>query len=282
MPSYIENKLENANNGQSNLCGVRRDSSSAVSFVIGARRNDFPWLTAFYYKENGFICGGTLVSTKIIVTAAHCVKDKQNIDVKSPEDSIFYLGKYKLNDLNEKDYVTAGVKQFIIHPSWDSFEERYIGDLAIVVIFKTIKFTNNIIPLCISSQRSSHEDIVDKSGLVAGWGLIENGTISEVPKFVSLPVVDDGKCLRSDEVFTKITSTTTFCVGDGSGRSPCNGDSGGAFAVKNDAENKYYFRGIISSGIRGSTYSCDNTKYAIFTDVAQYTDWIKSYITMYG
>ena len=41
--------------------------------------------------------------------------------------------------------------------------------------------------------------------------------------FVSLPVVDDVDCLRSDEAFTKITSSSTFCVGDGSGRSPCHG-----------------------------------------------------------
>ena len=60
------------------------------------------------------------------------------------------------------------------------------------------------------------------------------------------------------------------------------GDSGGAFAVKNDADSKYYFRGIVSSGVRGEIYSCDNTKYVVFTDVAQYTDWIKSYITAYG
>ncbi|KAL7034193.1 hypothetical protein ACKWTF_007889 [Chironomus riparius] len=131
-------------------------------------------------------------------------------------------------------------------------------------------------------QRNNHEDIVHKEGIVAGWGLTSNGTTSDVPMFVTLPVVDDGDCLRSDDAFIKITSSSTFCVGDGSGRSPCNGDSGGAFAVKNDADSKYYFRGIVSSGVRGIKYTCDNTKFAIFTDVAQYTDWIQSYITMYG
>ena len=53
--------------------------------------------------------------------------------------------------------------------------------------------------------------------------MTSNGTTSDVPMFVTLPVVDDGDCLRSDEAFTKITSRSTFCVGDGSGRSPCNG-----------------------------------------------------------
>ncbi|XP_070492030.1 serine protease gd-like, partial [Chironomus tepperi] len=218
----------------------------------------------------------------INVFAAHCVKNKEEFEEKSPEDSTFYLGKYKLNDLNEQDYVTAGVKEFIIHPSWNSLEEPYIGDIAIAVIYRTIKFTNNIIPLCLSPQKNNHEDIVDKTGLVAGWGITVNETISDVPIFVSLPVVDDEECLTSDEVFAKIKSNTTFCAGDGSGKSPCNGDAGGAFAMKNDADERFYFRGIVSSGFRLNTSSCDNNKYVLFTDVAQYTDWIKSYITMYG
>ena len=116
----------------------------------------------------------------------------------------------------------------------------------------------------------------------------------------SLPVVDDGTCLRSDENFSKITASSTFCVGDGTGRSPCNGelneifyknkinvkyftgDSGGAFAVRSEADSKYYFRGIVSSGIRSETRTCDNSKYAIFTDAAQYTDWIQHNIEIYG
>ncbi|XP_070492244.1 serine protease gd-like [Chironomus tepperi] len=215
------------------------------------------------------------------IFAAHCVKDKLDIEEKNPEDSTFYLGKYKINDLNEKDYVTAGVKEFKIHPSWNSLEESYTGDIAIAVIYRTIKFTNNIIPLCLPPQKNNHKDIVHKTGLIAGWGITEKKVISDAPMFVSLPVVDDEECLRSSGVFAKITSTTTFCVGDGSGRSPCNGDSGGAFAMKND-DGKYYFRGIVSAGIRGDSYSCDNTKYAIFTDVAQYTDWIKNHISMNG
>ena len=99
---------------------------------------------------------------------AHCVKDKQDIVIKTAESSTFYLGKYKLKDLDEKEYVSAGVKQFIIHPDWNSFEERYNGDLAIALLYRTIKFTNDIIPLCMPPQKNNHEDIVHKTGLVAG------------------------------------------------------------------------------------------------------------------
>ena len=70
--------------------------------------------------------------------------------------------------MNEKEYVSAGVREFIIHPSWNSFEQRYTGDLAIVLLYRTIKYTDDIIPLCMPPQRNNHEDIVNKQGLVAG------------------------------------------------------------------------------------------------------------------
>ena len=99
---------------------------------------------------------------------AHCVQDKQSIEIRSAEESTFYLGKYKLKDLDEKDYLNAGVRQFIIHPNWNPLEERYTGDISIAVIYRTIKFTNNIIPLCIWPQKNNHEDLVGKTGLIAG------------------------------------------------------------------------------------------------------------------
>ena len=107
-------------------------------------------------------------SINVYFFEAHCVKDKQSIETKSAESSTFYLGKYKLKDLDEKEYVSAGVRQFIIHPNWNPFEERYTGDLAIALLYRTIQFTNDIIPLCMPPQRNNHEDIVHKAGLVAG------------------------------------------------------------------------------------------------------------------
>lgn len=41
--------------------------------------------------------------------------------------------------------------------------------------------------------------------------------------YVSLPVVDDLTCVRERDIFAQITTKKTFCVGDKSGKSPCNG-----------------------------------------------------------
>lgn len=57
-----------------------------------------------------------------------------------------------------------------------------------------------------------------------GWGLTERGTISNLPMFISLPVVDDGECFRKNYALARISSKSTFCVGDASRSVPCQGN----------------------------------------------------------
>lgn len=40
----------------------------------------------------------------------------------------------------------------------------------------------------------------------------------------------------------------------------------------------WQIRGLVSVGLRGSR-NCDNSNYAIFTDVSKYTIWIKSILS---
>lgn len=58
------------------------------------------------------------------------------------------------------------------------------------------------------------------------------------------------------------------------------GDSGGAFAVK--VGDKYYLRGIVSAALLNLEGQCSRTDYVVFTDVSLYSNWINSYINVYG
>lgn len=51
--------------------------------------------------------------------------------------------------------------------------------------------------------------------------------------------------------------------------------------VKND--KKFYLRGVVSVALNDAELDlCDVKNYAMFTDVAQFTDWIQSFMQANG
>jgi secreted trypsin-like serine protease len=139
--------------------------------VLGGRpvsEKDYPWLVAHYYTNNGFICGGSLVSKRIVVTAAHCIWDKKSLLRRTELNSTYYLGKHQLSNLLETGSVKSKVQNFALHPSWDPQSDRYDADIAIAVLRETIVYTDRIIPICVWTGSVGHKDLIVKKGYIAG------------------------------------------------------------------------------------------------------------------
>lgn len=214
-----------------NQCGIPlQNLPESTGLVINGKpalKGQFPWLAAYYHngvRENGFICGGSLISSKAVLTAAHCIHNKHDTPKKA-EEALFYIGKHFINSFaNEKDFIVAPASSFIIHPDWNAFSSSYDADIAIATLSRTVQFTNFIKPICLWTYTNNYHDIVNKFGVIAGFGKTESSaSTSEKPYWTALPIVDEGTCLRSHNDFTRITSKRTFCVGSRDGRGPCNG-----------------------------------------------------------
>jgi Trypsin len=184
----------------------------------------------FVTSVSGFICRGSLVSTKLVVTAANCVQSKGGTPAaREAGKSSFYMGQHYLESLSiDQNTVVSSVTQFIIHPDWNTDDERYDADIAIAVLTKTILFSNFIKPICLWTSSSDSSDLVGKTGIVAGWKKTETSTgTSQIPKWTEIQVVDLLTCIRSNTVFNQGISDRIFCAGnrvDGSG--PCDRDHG--------------------------------------------------------
>jgi hypothetical protein len=203
-------------------CGVPQvDFPKSTSLIVRGKmalRGQFPWLAAYYHSDvesSGFICGGSLVSTKIVITAAHCINDKSDAtSIKQPEQAIIYLGRYNLRSENERGFLFSGATNFIIHPDWKPKAQSYDADIAAIVLLRKIQFTNFIQPLCLWDSTNNHADIINHEGIVAGYGKTQTSVLeSYVPYWSDLPVVDDRTCFESDSVFVNLTSRRTFCGG---------------------------------------------------------------------
>lgn len=197
----------------------------------------------------GFICGGSLISRKLVVTAAHCIQRKGDYyeDRIKAEEILFHFGNRNLSTLdNEEGYVFSAVRDIFIHPDWSYQTQEYDADISIAVLTRTIVFNKFVKPICIWTATNSFKDLIEVAGVTTG-GL--SGDENKQPttarlKWAKIPVVSTETCLRSHSLFRSLTSERNFCAGESLLRisrvysissSLCTGDSGNVPHEKSEA-----------------------------------------------
>lgn len=275
----VETSTHYINSYDNDICGtVVPKANPLVVHGNSAQHAQFPWHGALYRSsvtELRYLCGSTLISTRLILTAAHCValeKSRRPIDADS---LLIYLGKTNLKKWNgpEQD---AKVERIHIHPDYNY--ERFFADVALLRLKSDVKYDNFVRPACLWSFDEDYKVLINKIGFVPGWGYNERGLVSEELSFAQMPVVAHETCIWSNrDFFSKVTSNTSYCAGFRNGTSVCNGDSGGGMVFKQS--NRWYLRGIVSvSAALQDKITCDPNHFAVFTDVAKFLRWIKSYM----
>ncbi|GBP38295.1 Limulus clotting factor C [Eumeta japonica] len=127
------------------------------------------------------------------------------------------------------------------------------------------------------------QSLIDLYANVVGFGLTENGTLSNVLKHTTVKIQSDATCLLSDTVYQKLLNEFNFCAGNGpnSNANPCNGDSGGGLVIEYDfgGSKHWVIQGITSvAKSRPSTNQCDPTQYVVYTAVTPYYQWIMGHL----
>lgn len=122
---------------QNAQCGL---GNTVTAFVFGGdevMRGEFPWLTAIYVKSAGlrFLCGGSLVSSRTVVSAGHCFK----IGSITANRLVVNLGRHNLEDFSEQGFVTREIENLIVHPEYNSnlFPD---ADLALLQLKQPVQY----------------------------------------------------------------------------------------------------------------------------------------------
>ncbi|XP_037913354.1 serine protease SSP1-like isoform X2 [Hermetia illucens] len=279
VPVNVGNRRPTVNVGNQRpttlSCGKRIILGNAlITNGSPSKRGDWPWHAAIYHVDLGswqYKCGGTLISSRIILTAGHCVTEDRNQIVA--ERIVVRLGQFQLiGDSNIQEF---RVYKVIRHEDYSPSNLK--NDIAIIKLGTEVAFNEYIQPACLWDKSSIDlSAIVNKEGYVVGFGFNEEELLSNVLSQAILPVVSFSTCLESNRAyFGDVLTDKNFCAGYRNGTSVCNGDSGGGMFFK--IKDIYRLRGIVSQSVaRDDKKLCDPKHYAVFTDCAQYLDWIES------
>ncbi|KAM4587301.1 elastase-1-like [Odontesthes bonariensis] len=234
--------------------------------VVGggmAEPNSWPWQVSLQYLSGSnyyHICGGSLIRSGWVMTAAHCVDSRKTWRV--------VLGEHDLNNNYGTEQV-IGVSHVYIHPNWNSNNVAYGYDVALLKLSSdaTLNSYVQLASLPPSGQILPHNNLC----YVTGWGSTYTGSgLSQLLKQAYLPLVDHKTCSSSG--WWGSTVKTTMVCGGGGAEAGCNGDSGGPLNCQ--VNGKYYVHGIASfvSGMGCNTPK----KPTVFTRVSAYIDWMNS------
>jgi len=233
-------------------CGIPNAQPNKIVGGVEATPHEFPWQVGLFF--DGYFCGGTIISEKYILTAAHCADGVYSHEV--------VIGAHEIRDSSNTIINAYGPT---VHPEWDSFSLS--NDLAILELETEIdwaEFGDNASPNCLASSG----DFSGQTALVSGWGLDSDSasSISPVLRKVEAPVMSQSEC----ESYWGNLNEGIVCINTEGGHSSCNGDSGGPLSIPGSV---YEQIGIVSFG---SAAGCEIGAPAGFSEVAKYIDWISS------
>ncbi|XP_068253997.1 ovochymase-2 isoform X4 [Nyctibius grandis] len=265
-------------------CGQKVQETKPWSYlnlftrIVGGnqvKQGSHPWQVSLKRRQKHF-CGGTIVSAQWVVTAAHCILDRNLLQYLNVT-----AGEHDLR-IRENGEQTLSVKYAIKHPNFDPRRPMNY-DIALLKLDGAFNFSSSVLPACLPDPGEKFEP-----GYICtacGWGrLNENGVLPQVLYEVNLPILNSKECSRALSTLKKpIQDDTIMCAGfpDG-GKDACQGDSGGPLLCRRK-HGAWTLAGVISWGMGCARGWISNEKKkhynrgspGIFTDLSAVLSWIQ-------
>ncbi|XP_058797006.1 phenoloxidase-activating factor 2 [Phymastichus coffea] len=263
-------------------CGQR--NPDGVGFrITGAKDNEaqfgeFPWMVAVLKEDdvgnngeplNVYQCGGALIHPKIVLTAAHCVFDK------NPSILKIRAGEWDTQTKNEVlPHQDRLVKSVITHEQYHKGALYY--DFGLLILVDPVDLNNENVGIVCLPEPTDNFDY--SRCFASGWGkdiFGKEGHYQVILKRVELPIVPNDQCqnaLRTTRLGKYFQLHSSFiCAGGEAGKDTCKGDGGSPLVCPMKRNpSKYVQAGIVAWGI-----GCgENHVPGVYANIATGRSWI--------
>jgi len=251
--------------------------------IIGGRPaliQEYPWQVALFKNSSDPLpfCGGSLLSSTTVLTAAHCVDAGiKSVIVAFPNGDVSLENATKI--------VTSNIE---VHPNYRSFYNLQSAvqnyDFAVLTLPTPISFTENTMPICLPDPTEQYEQ---KFATVTGWGATQWGLTPQLTSIlmaVNMTTLSNEQCKTLLGLATipaeyqhlnlipgALTPNMICASAYEEKKSFCLGDSGGPLITLSKDSSYYSQIGVVSWG--------DCVSVNVFSRVTQQIYWIMRKIT---
>ncbi|XP_036401489.1 transmembrane protease serine 3 [Megalops cyprinoides] len=236
-------------------CGIRPRFTARIVGGNLSRPGQFPWQVSLHYHRE-HLCGGSIVSQRWVLTAAHCV-----YGFEDPSLWAVLVGLIE-QPVNGAQYLA--VEKIFYHSRYRSKGLDY--DIALMKLAEPLTFDGLVEPICLPNFEEKYED--GKMCWISGWGATSDGGEPSVSLYSArVPLISTKTCSQPG-VYQGFISPWMICAGylEG-GTDSCQGDSGGPLACE---DSVWKLVGATSWG-QGCA---ERNKPGVYTRITQALDWI--------
>ncbi|XP_070708353.1 hyaluronan-binding protein 2-like [Pempheris klunzingeri] len=229
-----------------------------------------PWQVSLQSRPKGsssgfsHICGGILLTSCWVLTAAHCIQSTVDYQV--------VLGGVNIDKHEEMDQ-TIPVIQTIVHEDYRQTLTALHNDIALLKLKVTdspycAKETRFVKTVCLPDQTFP----AGKECVISGWGETETKRYSSQLLNARVFLISGERC-KAPHIYADRLDDSMFCAGTlHGGIDSCQGDSGGPLVCEQNGT--HFITGVVSWGDGCAV----KNKPGVYANVHAFVSWIKSKI----
>lgn len=237
---------------RSSAFDISSPPSPPVRIVGGspASANQFPYQMALLQRQSSLLCGGSLITDKWVLTAAHCVYSGNQ--VVQPSLLTVLAGTITLDQGGTR----RSVRRIIPHERYGNFR----NDIAVMELQQAYQLSSSIATIALRRTAVPSGSTVT----ISGWGrLFNNGPLPSTLQYNRATALSRVSCALETGIHGGL-----LCLRSAANNGACNGDSGGPAVFNNQLV------GVANFVVNG----CGSSRADGYAQVPDFIQWIESRI----